>query len=118
MRRRLVAPALTLAMLAGFTAQAHGSAFELSLMQDDNQLIYSSQSGLFTADNKAKPSATAYMLPFVIKKTGGSYLFWGQVRFTANGADLTMQIQRKQGGGWVNDGDPIRVTNSVGSWQL
>ena len=76
------------------------------------------QSGLFTAQNKAKPSAVAYMLPFVIKKTGGNYLFWGQVRFTANGADQAMQIQRKQGGGWVNDGDPVRVTNTVGFWQV
>jgi hypothetical protein len=58
------------------------------------------------------------MLPFVIKKTGGNYLFWGQVRFTANGADQAMQIQRKQGGSWVNDGDPVRVTNTVGFWQV
>jgi hypothetical protein len=58
------------------------------------------------------------MLPFVIKRSGGSYLFWGQVRFTPNGADQVVQLQRKQGSDWVNDGDPIQVTNAVGFWQL
>src|SRR3954452_25110278 len=76
------------------------------------------QSGLFYSNGLRKPSATAYMLPFVIKKVGGNDLFWGQVRFTANGADQVIQIQRKQGGGWLNDGDPVPVTNSVGFWQL
>jgi hypothetical protein len=76
------------------------------------------QSGLFYSNGVRKPSATAYMLPFVIKKAGGSDLFWGQVRFTANGADQVIQIQRKQGGDWVNDGDPVQVTNSVGFWEL
>ena len=76
------------------------------------------QSGLFYADGRRKPSATAYMLPFVIKKSGGSYTFWGQVRFTPNGADQAIQVQRKQGSDWVNDGDPVPVTNSVGFWEL
>ena len=76
------------------------------------------QSGLFFADGRRKPSATAYMLPFVIKKSGSNYLFWGQARFTANGADQALQLQRKQGADWVNDGDPIPVTNAVGFWEL
>jgi hypothetical protein len=76
------------------------------------------QSGLFYANGTRKPSATAYMLPFVVKKSGGNDLFWGQVRFTANGADQTVQIQRKQGADWVNDGDPVPVTNAVGFWEV
>jgi Cellulase (glycosyl hydrolase family 5) len=76
------------------------------------------QSGLFYSNGVGKPSALAYMLPFVIKKAGGGDLFWGQVRFTANGADQTIQIQRKQGSDWVADGDPVPVTNSVGFWEL
>ena len=76
------------------------------------------QSGLYYANGQPKPSASAYMLPFVIKKSGGNYLFWGQVRFTPNGADQAVQLQRKQGGDWANDGDPIPVTNTVGFWEL
>ena len=77
------------------------------------------QSGLFYANGQPKPSAPAYMLPFVAKPAGGgNYLFWGQVRFTANGADQTVYLQRKQGSDWVNDGDPIPVTNAVGFWEL
>jgi Cellulase (glycosyl hydrolase family 5) len=77
------------------------------------------QSGLFYANGQPKPSAPAYMLPFVAEPAGGgNYLFWGQVRFTANGADQTVYLQRKQGSDWVNDGDPIPVTNAVGFWEL
>jgi aryl-phospho-beta-D-glucosidase BglC (GH1 family) len=77
------------------------------------------QSGLFYANGQPKPSAPAYMLPFVANPAGGGkYLFWGQVRFTPNSADQTVYLQRKQGNDWVNDGDPIPVTNAVGFWQL
>jgi hypothetical protein len=76
------------------------------------------QSGLFTAQGKPKPSAPAYMMPFVAQRSGGGYLFWGQVRFTPNGANQTVYLQRKQGADWVNDGDPISVTNAVGFWEL
>jgi hypothetical protein len=76
------------------------------------------QSGLFYNNGQRKPSATAYMLPFYVKKSGSQYMFWGQVRFTPNGANQSVQIQRKQGNDWVNDGDPVPVTNSVGFWQL
>lgn len=75
------------------------------------------QSGLFYSNGQRKPSATAYMLPFNIVKQGGSYLFWGQVRFTPNGADQTVIIQRKEASGaWVTEGDPVPVTNAVGFW--
>jgi hypothetical protein len=76
------------------------------------------QSGLYTADGKPKPSAFAYMMPFVAKRSGSGYLFWGQVRFTANGANQTVYLQRKQGTDWVNEGDPISVTNTVGFWDV
>lgn len=77
------------------------------------------QSGLLFANGRAKPSAVAYMLPFVAKRAGGSnYLFWGQVRFTPNGANQTVYLQRKQGSTWVNEGAPVPVTNSVGFWEV
>jgi hypothetical protein len=58
------------------------------------------------------------MMPFVAKRSGSGYMFWGQVRFTPNGADQTVYLQRKQGADWVNDGDPITVTNTVGFWDV
>lgn len=76
------------------------------------------QSGLFFNNGQRKPSATAYMLPFVAKRAGSKYMFWGQVRFTPNGANQTVYLQRKDGASWVNDGDPIPVTNSVGFWEV
>jgi hypothetical protein len=76
------------------------------------------QSGLLYSNGQAKPSAVAYMLPFVANRSGSGYMFWGQVRFTPNGADQTVYLQRKQGNTWVNDGDPIPVTNSVGFWTV
>jgi hypothetical protein len=76
------------------------------------------QSGLFTAQSKPKPSAFAYMMPFVAKRSGSGYMFWGQVRFTPNGADQTVYLQRKQGTDWVNEGDAIPVSNTVGFWDV
>lgn len=74
------------------------------------------QSGLFFNNGQRKPSATAYMLPFIAKRSGSQYFFWGQVRFTPNGVNQTVYLQRKQGNNWVTDGSPIPVTNSVGFW--
>jgi hypothetical protein len=77
------------------------------------------QSGLFTSAGKAKPSAFAYMMPFVVNRGGGgNYNFWGQVRFTPNGANQTVVLQQKSGGNWQTVGDPINVTNTVGFWQV
>jgi hypothetical protein len=86
--------------------------------KDSRAYWFTYQSGLYYANGRPKPSAVAYMLPFVAKKSGGNYLFWGQVRFTANGANQTVYLQRKQGSDWVSDGDPIPVTNSVGFWEV
>ena len=77
------------------------------------------QSGLYFNNGTRKPSATAYMLPFVAKRAGGSnYMFWGMVRFTPNGANQTVLLQHKSGNDWVTDGAPIQVTNSVGFWEV
>jgi hypothetical protein len=86
--------------------------------KDSRAYWFTYQSGLFYSNGQRKPSATAYMLPFVIKKAGAGDRFWGQVRFTANGANQVIQIQRKQGADWVPDGDPVNVTNSVGFWDI
>ncbi len=76
------------------------------------------QSGLLTAQGFTKPSAWAYMMPFVVTRSGSGYRFWGMVRFTPNGADQTVYLQRKQGSDWVTEGDPIPVTNAVGFWDV
>jgi hypothetical protein len=49
MRRLLIATALALCLTFGLAAQAHAAAFELSVMQDDNQLIYSSAANRIVA---------------------------------------------------------------------
>src|SRR3954452_21132708 len=54
MRRPLIAIALILASLAGSTSQAQASKFELSVMQDDNLLIYSNAASRVYALNKMK----------------------------------------------------------------
>lgn len=77
------------------------------------------QSGLFMASGAPKPSASAYMLPFVAKRAGGGYLFWGQVRFTPNGANQQVFLQRRNSsGGWETMGAPVPVTNAVGFWEV
>lgn len=86
--------------------------------KDSRSYWFTYQSGLLFNDGSAKPSAVAYMLPFVAKRAGGNnYLFWGQVRFTPNGANQTVYLQRRDGANWVLDGGPIQVTNSVGFWE-
>jgi hypothetical protein len=77
------------------------------------------QSGLFFNNGAAKPSALAYMLPFMAKRAGTAANFWGMVRFTANGANQTIVLQEKPSanGAWQTVGAPIQVTNSVGFWE-
>src|SRR4051794_36812558 len=76
------------------------------------------QSGILFDNGASKPSAPAYMMPFVAKRAGGSYFFWGQVRFTPNGANQTIYLQRRDGSNWVNEGDPVPVTNYSGFWEV
>ncbi len=86
--------------------------------KDTRNYWFTYQSGLFFNDGRTKPSAPAYMLPFVVKKSGANYLFWGQVRFTPNGTNQMVHVQVKQGSDWVDDGAPVQVTNAAGFWQL
>jgi hypothetical protein len=77
------------------------------------------QSGLFTFEGRPKPSAFAYMLPFVAKRSGSTGNFWGQVRFTPNGANQIVYLQMKpsKDAAFQNVGGPIQVTNSVGFFE-
>jgi len=77
------------------------------------------QSGLFTAQGRPKPSAFAYMMPFVADRAGSTGKFWGQVRFTPNGANQIVYLQMKpnKSAAWQTVGDAIQVTNSVGFWE-
>jgi len=85
--------------------------------RDSKAYWFTYQSGLFTAQGKGKPSAIAYMMPFVAKRSGGSWLFWGQVRFTPNGANQTVYLQKRQGADWQTVGGPIEVSNSSGFYE-
>ena len=73
------------------------------------------QTGLKTTGGTSKPSYDAYKLPIVVKKRGTKkgrgVLIWGRVR--PGTGTRTAQLQRKQGGSYVNDGSPIS-TNSAG----
>ncbi len=69
------------------------------------------QTGLRFASGKAKPSFGAYKLPLVVKKRGGSVSIWGRVR--PGTGPRFVQLQRKSGGSFANDGAPIK-TNSAG----
>ena len=76
------------------------------------------QTGLFTASGKPKPALNAYVLPFDIRRSGGSLRAWGQVRFTQNGAPQLVTIQFRGPGKsvWQNAGT-LNVTNSVGIFE-
>jgi len=53
------------------------------------------QSGLITEKGKAKPAATAYLLPFVAYHSGPNIGFWGQLRFRPNGAADVAVVQSR-----------------------
>ena len=79
------------------------------------------QSGLYFNDDRPKPSAIGYYMPFLVNPAGaGAADVWGQLRFRPNalppGAQDSVQIQHRAAGSqdWVNVGDPIVVTNSMG----
>ncbi len=69
------------------------------------------QTGLKNFNGTLKPSYDAYRLPIVVKKRGRRVLIWGRVR--PGSGTRVAQLQRKQGGSYVNDGSPIS-TNSRG----
>jgi hypothetical protein len=81
------------------------------------------QSGILTRSGKPKPSALAYVFPFLAQPTGTPLTagVWGQLRFRPNnlpeGAQDQVQIQFKPADGsadWTALGDPITVTNARG----
>lgn len=88
--------------------------------RNSRQYWFTFQSGLFRVDGSAKPSAHAYMMPFEVRPAGGNrHLFWGQVRFTPNGAKQTVYLQAKApGGDWQNVGEPVNVENHLGFWEV
>jgi hypothetical protein len=69
------------------------------------------QTGLKSTGGTLKPSYDAYRLPIVVRKRGKGVLIWGRVR--PGSGKRFAQLQRKQGGSFVNDGSPIS-TNSGG----
>jgi hypothetical protein len=88
------------------------------LLFDDNARSGSSalrwagfQTGLRFSSGKAKPSFDAYKLPLTVKRRGGGVSIWGHVR-PGTGTRF-VQLQRKSGGKFANDGSPIR-TNGGG----
>lgn len=88
--------------------------------RDSRQYWFTYQSGLFGHDGRPKPAADAYVMPFEARRAGGANtLFWGQVRFTPNGAPQTIHLQMKPTGSgeWQTVGAPVPVTNHVGFWQ-
>ena len=69
------------------------------------------QTGLRFSSGAAKPSYDAYRLPIVVHRKGGGVSIWGRVR-PGTGTRF-VQIQRRSGGGFANDG-ALMQTNSLG----
>jgi hypothetical protein len=69
------------------------------------------QTGLRFSSGKTKPSFDAYKLALVVHKRGRGVSIWGHVR--PGTGTRYVQLQRRSGGSFVNDGSPIR-TNSGG----
>jgi hypothetical protein len=65
------------------------------------------QTGLRHAGGSVKPAYEAYRLPIVVKKRGRGVLIWGRVR-PGTGTRYA-QLQRRQGGSYVNDGGLIKT---------
>jgi hypothetical protein len=81
------------------------------------------QSGILTRSGKAKPSALAYVFPFLAQPASTPLAtdVWGQLRFRPNdlpeGAQDQVQIEFKPADGsadWAPIGAPITVTNPRG----
>jgi hypothetical protein len=81
------------------------------------------QSGILTRSGKPKPSALAYIFPFLAQPSGTPLTanVWGQLRFRPNnlaqGVQDQVQIQYKPADGsadWAPIGAPTTVTNARG----
>ncbi len=77
------------------------------------------QSGLLFAGGKPKPSAQAYMLPFIANAANGGLGVWGQLRFRPNGLTTDQVTVERQAddGSWQAVGDPLTVDNPLGFFQ-
>jgi hypothetical protein len=83
------------------------------LVQDD-VLPEAWQSGLYTVDGRAKPSARAFPLPLAqMSWRGGEATLWGQVR-PGNG-EQAYRLRIRRGGRWAWLGEPER-TDSHGTF--
>lgn len=78
------------------------------------------QSGLFSSGGTPKPSAQAYLLPFLVHPgDAGQVSVWGQLRFLPNTLSpftpSSVQLEYEApGAGFVPYGDPLPVTNALG----
>ena len=83
------------------------------------------QSGLYFRDRTAKPAASAYVLPLVVKgreisSTGESGVgIWGWLRFLPTGTQTQVALQFKPAGAsdFSTIGDPVRVSNAFGFFE-
>ena len=86
--------------------------------RDTRPYWFTYQSGLFTAEPalRAKPAATAYKFPLVVRRRGGTARIWGHARFAPNGATYAVVLQQRTPGSgrWVTSGDPVSVTHHQG----
>jgi Cellulase (glycosyl hydrolase family 5) len=73
------------------------------------------QTGLRFANGRAKPSFEAFKLAIVIRKRGRGVSIWGHVR--PGTGTRYVQLQRRSGGRFVADGQPIR-TNAGGYFSV
>ena len=79
------------------------------------------QSGLYTAEPavRAKPSATAYKFPLVVRRRGSTARIWGQARFAPNGATYAIGLQSQAPGSnsWEWSGAAVQVEHNQGYFQ-
>lgn len=116
---------------ADFIAYGHPRIFSTAQFQLDDvpprtqyprgskQYWHTFQSGLIDLEGSPKPSARAYMLPFVLRRLpGGSrHTAWGQLRFLPRGAASQVQLQAKRGGEWSDLGPPLQVQSFAGFFE-
>ena len=76
------------------------------------------QSGLVNSSGW-KPAAFAYMMPVHVRRRGGRYRLWGQIRFRPNGERQLVALQYRPPGSanWLAAGRFVRVRNRMGFYQ-
>jgi hypothetical protein len=73
------------------------------------------QTGLRFPNGTLKPAYEAYRYPIVVRRRGRGVYIWGRVR--PGSGTRYVQLQRRSGGSYVNDGSPI-ATNSAGNFKV